>query len=66
MHKCFNIETMDGSFHLADGNEFEKTLKATENHLKFFWNFGAVPLKLTVDGQMISLEPNQLLSCTYL
>ncbi|MEX2511527.1 MAG: hypothetical protein WD398_01365, partial [Cyclobacteriaceae bacterium] len=66
MHKFFKLETMEGSFHLADGNDFNTTLKATENHLKFFWNFGAVPLKLDIDGQMISLEPNQLLSCTYL
>ncbi|WP_163377579.1 helix-turn-helix domain-containing protein [Cyclobacterium sp. SYSU L10401] len=66
MHKYFNLESLEGSFHLADGNEFEKTLKDTENHLKFFWNFGAVSLKLAIDGQQILLQPNQLLSCTYL
>ncbi|MBD3630627.1 helix-turn-helix domain-containing protein [Cyclobacterium sp.] len=66
MHKFFDLETMEGSFHLADGNDFKTTLKTTEHHLKFFWNFGAVPLILDIDGQPISLEPNELLSCTYL
>ncbi|WP_162416854.1 AraC family transcriptional regulator [Cyclobacterium roseum] len=66
MHKTFEIATVDGSFHLADGNDFEQTLTKTANHLKFFWNYGGVPLKLRVDQQEVTLESNHLLSCTYL
>lgn len=66
MHKTFEIASVDGSFHLADGNDFEQTLHETGTHLKFFWNYGAVPFKMWVDQQEITLEPNHLLSCTYL
>ena len=66
MHKIFERTSIDGSFHYADGNDLEQTLKETGNHLKFFWNYGGLPLKLLVDQQQVTLEPNHLLSCTYL
>ncbi len=66
MHKYFEIASVEGSFHLADGIDFENTLKQTENHLKFFWNYGGTPMQLRVDQQLITLESNTLLSCTYL
>lgn len=66
MHKVFEIASFEGSFHLADRNDFEQTLKETGNHLKFFWNYGGMALKMLVDQQQVSLEPNHLLCCTYL
>lgn len=66
MHKTFEIASLEGSFHLADGNDFEQTLKQTGDHLKFFWNYGGIPLKMLVDQQEVILDPNHLLSCTYL
>jgi len=66
MHKLFEIASVDGSFHIADGKDFEQTLKETGKHLKFLWNYGGIPLKLLVDQQKATLEPNHLLSCTYL
>jgi AraC-like DNA-binding protein len=66
MHKIFEIGSVEGSFHLADGKDLEQTLKETGNHLKFFWNYGGVTLEMLVDQQQVLLESNQLLSCTYL
>lgn len=66
MRKVFEISSVAGSFHLADGNDFRNTLKETENHLKFIWNYGGAPLFLLVDEQPLVLEANHLLSCTYL
>ncbi|WP_154855220.1 AraC family transcriptional regulator [Cyclobacterium xiamenense] len=66
MHKIFEIDSLDGSFHLADGNDFAVLLKETEKHLKFIWNYGGLPMHLLVDEQPIVLEANRLLSCTYL
>lgn len=45
MHKIFEIASVEGSFHLADGNDFEKTLEETGKHLKFFWNYGGNTLE---------------------
>lgn len=66
MHKTFEIASLEGSFHLADGNDFEQTLRQTGDHLKFFWNYGGIPLRMLVDRQEVILDPNHLLSCTYL
>jgi AraC-like DNA-binding protein len=66
MHKTFEIASLEGSFHLADGNDFEQTMLQTRDHLKFFWNYGGIPLRMLVDRQEFILDPHHLLSCTYL
>jgi len=66
MHSIFEIASVEGSFHLADGNDVARTLKATGQHLKFLWNYGGIPLSILVDQQEVILEPNHLLSGTYL
>jgi AraC-like DNA-binding protein len=66
MHKIFEIPSIDGSFHLADGKNYEQALKETGKHLKFLWNYGGIPMKLMLDQQMLTLDPSHIISCTYL
>ncbi|MFC4095639.1 AraC family transcriptional regulator [Euzebyella saccharophila] len=44
----------------------ERRFSNTENTIKFFWNRNQEPTTVEIDGLQLNLEPNQIVSVTYL
>lgn len=63
----FKDKNLGGLFGLtSDIAKDENYFSTTLNTIKFLWNRNAAPVALKVDGLELSLEPNQLITVTYL
>jgi AraC-like DNA-binding protein len=58
-------QAVDSDFFMSDERDFQQALKISPDHLKFIWNRNNTSAEIFIDGTIISLMPNQILSCTY-
>ncbi len=63
----FYDTSLDAIFGLTeDIKNDEKTFKNNDSTIRFLWNRNKTSLQLSVDGLVILLKPNQILTTTYL
>ncbi|MDP5230851.1 MAG: helix-turn-helix domain-containing protein [Cellulophaga sp.] len=63
----FYDNNLDAIFGLTDDIKTdEKAFRNGDSIIRFLWNRNKTSLELSVDGSLISLKPNQILTTTYL
>lgn len=63
----FYDNNLDAIFGLTDDIKTdEKAFRNGDSTIRFLWNRNKTSLELSVDGSLISLKPNQILTTTYL